>query len=139
MKSLSSILLENVDDLLKLSDEQREQLLTCDKSYHEFMTTCELIQNDFSHVTNKRALIDELCDAYDKHDDKYVPKLKTRKLKTRYDIADKRVYDKLQHDANTLMEKFRNINCYVSKFYIEQLKNMCDIHQKTCMNMRVNC
>lgn len=115
MKNLSTYIKESYDNFLKLSESDKSKLLKLDLEYGELMliaryeTVCRQINNQ-----------DEEWEMFkEKHienGEKYFPVLE-------YDELKWKKYN-LENRANSLIKKFNELNCPLSKYYIESLNNV---------------
>lgn len=121
MKNLSNFdnfILES-NSLLVLSKEDKDTLLKLDEKYHQLI---ENFRTKFVAVT-----VDNLREEFDKfmwsHNCgvKYYPKLR---------IANSDVDEQMINDMSSLITEFKNLNVYVSKFYIEKLTSMINSLEK---------
>lgn len=115
MKSLHQYILESYDDYLKLSAEDKKRLLKLDLEYGEIMliaryeTVCRRINN-----------VDEEWNKFEKsyinNGKKYYPIVEHKELNyEKYDLFNR---------TDELIEKFADLNCLLSPYYIMNLESV---------------
>lgn len=112
MNTLTQFIKESYEDYLVLSSKDKKKLLDLDLEYGELMLIARY-ETIVREITNKDEEYEKFKELYiDKHI-KYFPKLKYKKL--RY-----KEYN-LEERARMLLNEFRKLNCFLSKYYIKNL------------------
>ena len=115
MKSLQQYILESYDDYLKLSAENKKRLLKLDIEYGEIMLIARY-ETVCRRINNKDEEWEKFEEKHIKHGEKYFPVLEYDELKwEKYD---------LENRVNSLITKFHELNCPLSKYYIENLNTV---------------
>lgn len=101
-------------DLFRLSYEEKQYLLELDREYNDI---CDMFRHDFE--THDVQNLDEECEKFlaaRAEGKKYFPQIR---------IPDPKFStDGILPRAETLLRRFREFNCYLSKYYIELLEPM---------------
>lgn len=116
MKSLIQFIKESYEDeILKLSDKDKTKLLDLDLEYGKIMLISRY-ETVVREVSNKDEEWDKFEDLYINKGIKYFPTLKYKPLKWKE-------YD-LENRAHHLINEFSRLNCFLSKYYIANLKGI---------------
>lgn len=116
MRTLTQFIIENyANDYLKLSNEDKQKLLNLDLEYGKVMLIARY-ETVVREISNKDEEWEKFEDLYIKKGIKYFPVLKYKPLKyEEYDLVSR---------VKVLIEEFEKLNCYLSKYYIDNLKGI---------------
>lgn len=117
MKTLVQYINESFDRFYKLSEQDKNTLLRLDLEYHLLFEKFSLEQVHFMNVTNSSKEIERIVDKFHKNED-FDLNIKYEKSK----FEDKQFCDDLIEKLNNLRHQFYSLNCYLSKFYIENIE-----------------
>lgn len=118
MKSLKEYIYESyADELLKLSAADKQRLIDLDLEYAKLMLIIGK-EVDIREIENKDEEYEKFNDSYIKKGIKYYPVLKFRE-------PDWEKYN-IENRIKTLIGEFENLNCILSKYYIEVLELKLD-------------
>jgi len=116
--SFKDFVYENYEnDYLKMSDEDKELLLKYDKELHEVLTKYEREHVHFANVKNTKSEIKKYLDGR-KIGKPHKIKLEYEDNKFLDDLWCKEMIDTL----DKLKEKFVDIDCYLTKFYVYRIE-----------------
>lgn len=115
MRSLYEYIKESYEEILKLSNEEIQELLDLDLEYGKLM-----LISRYEVVAREILNADEEWDKFEQihinGGQEYYPVIKHRELK--YEKYD------LENRTKALIEKFSHINCFLKKYYIDNLDSI---------------
>lgn len=116
MKSLSKYITESYEEeYLKLSKEDRQRLLDLDLEYGKLMLIARY-ETVVREISNKDQEWKKFYDLYITKRIKYFPVMEYKPLKWKeYNLAQR---------AKDMISEFERLNCYLSKYYIQNLKGI---------------
>lgn len=121
MNTLYNYLLESFDDLLKLSDTEKKELIKLDKQFNDLANEYEKEHVHFANITNINDEIDNIIQS--------VKDGKEIKLNLQYEnssIGDDDWCDDFIKNLNDLKLKFIDLGCYLTKFYIYRINKIIE-------------
>lgn len=115
MKTILEYIKESYEDILKLSNEEIQELLELDLEYGKLMliSRYEIVVREILNVDEEWEKFEEI---HVKAGEKYFPTLEHKELK--YEKYD------LENRAKDLLEKFSHISCFLKKYYISSLESI---------------
>lgn len=115
MKTLTQYIKESFDDFLKLSSEDKKKLLELDLLYGELMLIARY-ETTVREISNKDEEWVKFEEEYIKNGKKYFPVME-------YEPLEYEKYD-LEKRTNDLIAEFKKLNCFLSKYYIQNLEGI---------------
>lgn len=122
MKHIYDYIIENFEDSLKLSNDDKNKLLKLDSEFNELANIYEKEHIHFANVTNMDESIESVLDAVRKDDTKFKPHIKYEKSNIEDDDWCTDFIDKI----NKLKIEFIDLNCYLTKFYIYRINKIIE-------------
>lgn len=122
MKHIHNYIIENFEDSLKLSNDDKNRLLELDSEFNELANIYEKEHIHFANVTNMDESIESVLEAVRLNDIKFKPYLKYEKSNIEDDDWCSDFIDKI----NKLKIKFIDLNCYLTKFYIYRINKIIE-------------
>ena len=122
MKHIYDYIIENFEDSLKLSNDDKNKLLKLDSEFNELANIYEQEHIHFANVTNMDESIESVLDAVRKNDTKFKPHIKYEKSNIEDDDWCTDFIDKI----NKLKIEFIDLNCYLTKFYIYRINKIIE-------------
>lgn len=115
MKTILEYIKESYEDILKLSNEEIQELLDLDLEYGKLMliSRYEIVAREILNVDEEWEKFEEI---HVKAGEKYFPTIEHKELK--YEKYD------LENRTKDLIEKFSHISCFLKKYYIESLNSI---------------
>lgn len=122
MKHIYNYIIENFEDSLRLSNDDKNRLLELDSEFNELANIYEKEHIHFANVTNMDESIESVLEAIRSNDTEFKPQLKYEKSNIEDDDWCSDFIDKI----NTLKIKFIDLNCYLTKFYIYRINKIIE-------------
>ena len=122
MKNLYHYILENFDDSLKLSDDDKKRLIELDEKFNKLADIYEKEHIHFANITNMDDAIDSVLKAVKDKNTAFKLHLKYEKSNIGNDKWCNDFIDKI----NRLKIDFIDLNCYVTKFYIYRINKIIE-------------
>lgn len=117
MKKLTNYLLESFDRYYKLSESDKKLLLDLDLQYHKLMEQFCEEQTHYMNVSNTGDEIKRIIKCY-KENEEFELNIEYEKSK----FDDKKWCEELSGKFNELRNEFNNLDCFLSKYYIENIE-----------------
>ena len=122
MKHIYDYIIENFEDSLKLSNDDKNKLLKLDSEFNELANIYEKEHIHFANITNMDESIESVLDAVRKDNTKFKPHIKYEKSNIEDDDWCTDFIDKI----NKLKIEFIDLNCYLTKFYIYRINKIIE-------------
>lgn len=122
MENLYNFILENFDNSLKLSNEDKTRLIELDNKFNELADIYEKEHIHYANITNMDEAIDSVLTAVKNNDKKFKLHLDYEKSNIENDKWCEDFIDKI----NKLKIDFIDLNCYLTKFYIYRINKIIE-------------
>ena len=122
MENLYNFILENFDDSLKLSNQDKTRLVELDNKFNELADIYEKEHIHYANITNMDEAIDSVLTAVKNNDKKFKLHLDYEKSNIENDKWCEDFIDKI----NKLKIDFIDLNCYLTKFYIYRINKIIE-------------
>lgn len=122
MKHIYNYIIENFEDSLRLSNDDKNRLLKLDSEFNELANIYEKEHIHFANVTNMDESIEHVLEAIRSNNTEFKPHLKYEKSNIEDDDWCTDFIDKI----NKLKIEFIDLNCYLTKFYIYRINKIIE-------------
>lgn len=122
MKHIYNYIIENFEDSLRLSNDDKNRLLELDSEFNELANIYEKEHIHFANVTNMDESIELVLEAIRSNNTKFKPHLEYEKSNIEDDEWCSDFIDKI----NKLKIEFIDLNCYLTKFYIYRINKIIE-------------